>query len=40
VRSHYDITTLEDPVTWRLRLSNRLVQEYACQLLVATRAAA
>jgi len=40
VRSRYDITTLEDPVTWRLRLSNRLVQEYACQLLVATRAAA
>jgi SAM-dependent methyltransferase len=37
LRSRYRIVMLEDPVTWRLRLSSRLVQEYGCQFLVATK---
>ena len=37
IRSHYQVDSVEDPVMWRLRLSARLVQEYACQLVVARK---
>lgn len=40
VRSHFDIVSLDDPVAWRLRVTGRLVQEFACQLLVAHKAPA
>jgi len=40
IRLRYQIESVEDPVLWRLRLSPRLVQEYACQLVVARKAEA
>jgi SAM-dependent methyltransferase len=37
LRSRYRILDHEDPVAWRLRPSERLVQEFACQVVVARK---
>jgi hypothetical protein len=37
LRSPYQIVDHEDPVRWRLRISERLVQEFACQVVAARK---